>query len=99
MFTPTNLYYELPWLDIPMHILGGFGVGSLVVSFVTYRKQSFSLVPTLLVYLLVACVWELYEYTHDLLLASKWLGDAVDTFSDVINGAIGATIAYYILKK
>jgi hypothetical protein len=29
IFNPTYLYYEIVWLDIPMHIFGGFGVASL----------------------------------------------------------------------
>jgi hypothetical protein len=30
VFDPSYLYNEIPWLDIPMHIMGGFVVGVLV---------------------------------------------------------------------
>jgi hypothetical protein len=26
LFEPMYLYYELPWLDIPMHVLGEMGL-------------------------------------------------------------------------
>ena len=38
LFEPTYLYYEIWWLDIPMHILGGMGVASLTYSVFLYKK-------------------------------------------------------------
>lgn len=98
VFDPTHLYYELPWLDIPMHVFGGFGVVSLVFSIAHYKKQKISLVMALTLYLCVAVGWELYELVHDILRHSEWNG-WVDTTSDIINGGIGGTVAYFILKK
>lgn len=98
VFDPTHLYYELPWLDIPMHVLGGFGVVSLVLAVARYKKYKVSLTTALLLYLCVAVGWELYEFGHDLLRHSEWNGWS-DTISDIINGAIGGTVAYFLLKK
>ena len=98
VFDPTNLYYELPWLDIPMHIMGGFGVASLALAVASYKKKTLSLTTVLIVYLCVAAGWELYELAHDFLHNSDWNGWS-DTISDVINGGIGALVSYYLLKK
>ncbi len=98
VFDPTRLYFELPWLDIPMHVLGGFGVASFVIAVATYGKQKFSLVQVLLLYLCVAVVWESYEFAHDLIRGHVWNGWH-DTLWDTINGGIGATVAFFVLKK
>ena len=98
VFEPTYLYYELPWLDIPMHILGGFGVAMLALSIARYKKYNISITSVLLAYLVVALTWELYEFCHDLIRSTPWNGWQ-DTLSDIINGAIGGWIAYFFLKK
>lgn len=98
VFDPTHLYYELPWLDIPMHVFGGFGVVSLVLSVARYRKQKISLTMALIFYLCVAISWELYELGHDIIRHTQWNG-WTDTISDIINGAIGGSVAYYLFKK
>lgn len=98
VFDPTNLYFELKWLDIPMHIMGGFGVASLVMSVAHYRKKKISFIAVLALYLVVAIGWELYEFAHDMLRHVEWNGWS-DTLDDVFNGALGASVAYYFLKK
>lgn len=81
-----------------MHIMGGFGVASLVMSVASYRKQTFSLATVILLYLCVAVGWELYEVARDIAREVAWNG-WTDTIADVINGGIGASVAYYLLKK
>ncbi|MEN9881370.1 MAG: hypothetical protein RLZZ308_553 [Candidatus Parcubacteria bacterium] len=98
MFDPTHLYYELEWLDIPMHVLGGVGVASLVLSVVLYKHKKVSLLGVVVMYTVVAVMWELYEYVKDLLDMRVWNG-WVDTGADYINGAVGAIIAYIFAKK
>jgi hypothetical protein len=98
VFDPSNLYFEIPWLDVPMHILGGFGVASLVISVFAYRKHKASFVVVLALYLCVAVGWEFYELAHALVRAISWNGWP-DTLSDIFNGAIGASVAFFLLKK
>lgn len=98
VFAPSHLYYEIPWLDIPMHVMGGFGVASLTLSLVAYNGKKISYQAMVAVFLVVAVGWELYEIIHDMIIHKVW-GGWVDTISDVINGGIGASIAYYLLKK
>lgn len=98
IFDPTSLYYELPWLDIPMHILGGFGVISLAFSIANYKGKKLSFTSIIAIYCIVAIGWELYELTGDLMSHATWNGWS-DTASDFINGFIGVIIAQYFLKK
>jgi uncharacterized membrane-anchored protein len=99
VFEPTYLYYELPWLDIPMHILGGFGVASLTSSIILYKKQKLTFWKVLIAYLVVAVVWEVYEYIHDMLATGVWQGEWLDTLSDIVNGFIGMSVSYLIVRK
>lgn len=99
VFEPTYLYYELPWLDIPMHIMGGFGVAVLASSILSYKKQKLSFVKVLVAYLVVAVLWELYEYTHDFMSVGAWQGTTLDTLSDIFNGFVGMVAAYFLVRK
>lgn len=98
VFDPSYLYYEIPWLDIPMHIMGGFGVTSLTGALLSYRKIKVSYIKLFIAYMVVALVWESYEYAHDLINGQIWNGWS-DTSADVINGYIGMTFAYLFVRK
>ena len=98
IFDPTYLYYEIPWLDIPMHVMGGFGVASLVLAVSAYKKKKMTFVSVLLIYLFIAVGWEVYEFIQDTMNNVSWNGWE-DTLSDIANGAIGSSVAYYLLKK
>ncbi len=97
IFDPSNLYYELPWLDIPMHVVGGFGVASFALAVLAYKKKKTCFMVVISFYFCIAIGWESYEYVKDLAHNTLWNGWS-DTLSDIINGAIGATIAYFLLK-
>ena len=81
-----------------MHIMGGFGVASLILAISSYRKHTPSLFLVLSLYLVVAVGWELYEVVKDTINNSSLNGWS-DTFSDTINGGVGVLIAYYVFKK
>lgn len=98
VFNPTNLYYELPWLDIPMHIMGGFGVASLSLAMASYKKYTLTFKQVLLVYFCIAVTWEVFECARDVFGHMSW-GGWSDTLSDIFNGGIGSLVAYYLLKK
>ena len=95
---PSNLYYEFKWLDIPMHLLGGFGVAALTAGILKYTKHPVSFAKVVAVYLLIAVMWEAYEYIHDLVRMVVWNG-WIDTTKDVFMGGVGASIAYTLMKK
>lgn len=98
VFEPTHLYYELWWLDIPMHIMGGFGVALLTGTILLYKRMKVSYLRLFIVYILVAVLWEVYEYTHDLIVMNEWNG-LFATIKDLIVGFIGMSIAYLFIKK
>src|SRR5438105_4088266 len=64
IFEPTYLYYELVWLDIPMHFLGGLGVAALSISIARVLHVPLPLMTLFLLYLCAAVSWEVYEYVR-----------------------------------
>lgn len=98
VFDPTHLYYELQWLDIPMHVLGGLGVFALAMAIGRYKKYKPSFLGLLMVYLCVAVTWEMYEFINDMMSSQPGNGWH-DTLWDTVNGAIGGIIAYTLFSK
>ena len=102
-----HLYFYIWWLDIPMHLLGGFWVAlsALVFYYDTrwkYKKDrtsAFAFRYAFLVTLAVGLGWEAFE-----LLADKLSGtinvNIGDTLSDIMNDMIGAACAtFFFLRK
>ena len=98
VFERLNLYYELPWLDIPMHLVGGFGVAWFSISLYKVLRKSYTLKNILVATLSVAVTWEVFEFTLDVLSVRVWTG-WLDTTTDVLNGIIGALVAYKVFSK
>lgn len=98
VFEPAYLYYELWWLDIPMHIIGGFGVTLLAGAILSYKRMNISYVRLFIIYIIVAVSWEIYEYTHDLIVMNEWNG-WIASIKDLTVGFIGMSIAYLFVKK
>ncbi len=89
--TAESLYWTYRWLDVPMHLLGGFGMASLLIAFLfRYRP----------VYLLLGMVaisvgWEVFE----VLIGTPQSADYVfDTAKDLLNNAIGGSVAYVLAR-
>ncbi len=103
LFEKINLYYELWWLDIPMHIFGGFLFALLFIYFSIYKKSSSKYLSInykniLLFVLFIGVIWEVYEYLHDIMRDQVWRG-WTDTIKDLCNDMFGASIAYIIKRK
>ena len=103
VFNPLNLYYELWWLDIPMHILGGFLFGLLSIDMYRYmahenNKLNFNLKLNLYHVLFfvfsIGVLWEIYEYIMGVYGIYLW-GGPIDTVKDIFDDLIGAAIAYH----
>jgi cobalamin synthase len=93
VFEPANLYYELPWLDIPMHIWGGFLIGLLIVALSFYNKTFKNKQFFFLSLFIVMVIWEVYEYQRGVILYDG-LFDYFDTLKDVVFGFLGGYLAY-----
>ena len=95
-----NLYHYLWWLDIPMHMLGGFWVA--LFGLITYyhsslvnRKDRSPLFVVALALALTMCIgllWELFEFgvDHSIALSDN---DLADTLGDFVNDMTGAILA------
>lgn len=97
----NNIYYIISWLDIPMHIFGGFLFGLFYVYWTRYKHKNSnkdSYVNTLIFVLIVGVLWEIYEYYNFLYRGFVW-GGAIDTIKDLFNDLLGASIAFFITKK
>jgi hypothetical protein len=103
LFEKANLYYELRWLDIPMHMLGAFLFASLFIYFSLYKKSNNKYLKInykniIIFVLFVGVVWEVYEYIHDIIRQVEWRGVG-DTSKDLVNDIIGASIAFLLNKN
>jgi hypothetical protein len=98
IFEPAHLYYELKWLDIPIHIMGGFGIASLVAAIHGYFKKPVSFWKLFAFYAVVAVMWEAYEYERAVIAYTSWDG-WLDTLKDFVDGAIGTVGAFLLIRK
>jgi hypothetical protein len=95
-----SLYEIVWWFDIPMHLGGGFFVGSYVLSvffgkkyFVDYTKNELTIIAfPLLVTLCVALGWEVFEYAFRA-GGNPYFSYAFDTGKDIVNGLVGSLCA------
>jgi|CXWL01.1.fsa_nt_gi hypothetical protein len=85
-------YWYYPWLDIPVHILGGASIAVLIIAISGVYKSSVFW-GTLL---LVALGWELFEYIFAISTGQPnyWF----DTLHDILNDLIGAGIVYVVAR-
>lgn len=94
------LYWEFWWLDIVMHILGGFLVVSLIITFskiitfynhLSFNKKFFFVFFWLF---LVTISWEFFEFFIE--NVDPTIGSAywIDTFSDIVAGLLGGVLAF-----
>ncbi len=93
IFEPTYLYHELVWLDIPMHLLGGLGVGFLINGVARLRGIKVSLLQMFILFFVVAISWEVYEYLRGVIVYDA-LYKYLDTTKDFIVGSFGLFCAY-----
>jgi hypothetical protein len=98
IFEPTYLYHELPWLDIPMHLLGGLGVGFLFIHISKFYNHTLSLTALFLLFLVVAASWEAYEYLRGVMVYDE-LFKYLDTLKDIVMGSIGLYGSYRLTYK
>lgn len=85
------LYWTYRWLDIPVHILGGFALGCFLVA-ALFRHRLGLYVAGIVV---VTVGWEVFEVLIGMPRPTDYL---VDTVSDVANGALGAAVAYLFAR-
>lgn len=90
------LYWTYPWLDIPMHALGGAAValGFLTCCTGFVRAPLSRSVPaTLAVVLVAGIVWEVFEVTARITLPE--VGQTQDMLYDLAMDLVGGGVGYW----
>ncbi len=85
------LYWTYRWLDVPMHILGGFALASLLVAFLFRYRPLYFLAGMIF----IAIGWEVFEAFIGIPRPADYI---FDTATDVLNDAIGGSIAYILAR-
>ena len=97
------LFWRLWWFDIPMHILGGFIIGSMALWFIAYevpigiRSKINRILVAILATFVIGVLWEIFEYKTGITKGEP--GYWFDTIHDVIDDVIGGLIAYLALNR
>jgi hypothetical protein len=106
-----GIYAALPWIDMPMHFLGGASIAVAGMSFLAFlQKQGLVnelpfVLRTLFVMSFVgfaAVSWELWEFSIDFVLERHLQRDLFDTMTDMFFGLLGgltASITLFLKKK
>ena len=106
--TEFYLYWTFPWLDMPMHFLGGLWVGLSAIWYIyfsgytkmdtklTRKARIFSI--SLATVIVVGVLWEVFEIYSGVLLIEKNYG--LDTSVDLLMDTIGGVTAFiYVNNK
>jgi len=103
----NSWYWTFRWLDIPVHIVGGFWVSLTVLwiclkikhidSINGYKKKA--LIAMLSSVLIVAIFWEIFELISGVTSLHS-IGYWQDSLSDISNSFVGGIIAFlYFIKN
>lgn len=102
----SGWYWVYRWLDIPVHILGGFWVSltalwlSLKIKHIEkisdYRKKAFLVM--LASVLIVGILWEVFEIVFKITSSDTNIYWS-DTIGDIMNGFVGGVISYFYFTQ
>lgn len=96
-----GIYVTLPWIDMPMHFLGGASIAIAGISFLAFlRTKGFVnelpfFLRTFLIMSFVglaAASWELWEFSVDFVFSRHLQADLFDTMTDIFFGLLGGLI-------
>jgi len=103
-----DTYIIFPWIDIPMHFLGGFSVGYMSILFLRFFKEErlieirkwfvFAILIVSTVSL-IAVLWEFWEFLMDLFFQLSFQLSLRDTLFDLFMGIIGGFFSAVIFRK
>jgi len=104
----ANLYDVYPWLDIPMHLAGGFAIAVFIgISLRILAEEKCialddALVRSVLILSLTttaAVIWEFAEWSCDRVLATRSQVSLDDTMLDVLLGMVGGTTSILLFES
>jgi len=103
-----SAYNVFPWIDIPMHFLGGFSVAYMSVLFLRFWKEEklLDIKSKFILILIVVCavsfiavLWEFWEYSMDLFFKTSFQLGLEDTLIDLFMGLLGGLFGAVIFRK
>ncbi len=105
-----SLYFELPWLDVFMHVLGGIWIALIFFSFSLFKRNGvmfsrlFFLITAATSVLFVSFLWEILELSlkNTSISDPLYLMDTTIDFMSAFFGAIlgwGILVWHYKIKK
>lgn len=94
----TSMYWYYPWFDIVMHFWGGVLLALGVHSFSSFSRIYIkpSLPVVLIVVLMAATTWEIFERLAGLYDPATYV---FDTAKDLIIGLSGGLLAHLLIRK
>lgn len=101
-----HLYFYYPWLDVPMHFVGGLWITLYLLSWYytasrTKKKERaplFVLTYALAVTLVIGVLWEVFEFSVDTIIEFSQHNPG-DTLLDLVMDAIGALFGAYVFLR
>jgi len=105
--------YAIPNMDVPMHLLGGFVMALLALAIHHNVSNTYNTSHSPVWYhylfvvgfaMLIGVAWEFHEYILDQTI-NVWYSlphsqlSLADTMKDLMNDWIGASAAFFLLKK
>lgn len=104
----TNSYDRLPWLDIPMHFIGGVAIAysyTVFLRLLEERRYIGIMHPWVKILFIVSLVsltavmWEWHEFLRDIFFGEHTqLGEA-DTMGDFFMGLLGGLAGAFALTR
>ena len=96
-----HLYWRYPWLDLPIHALGGATVALGLLSvhdlFPRVSRSFFTFKSVLIFVLLAALIWEVFEVSIGITFEPGRY--VIDTLSDIVIGLAGGAVGYFVGKN
>lgn len=95
--TELFLYWRYPWLDIPVHALGGSVAALFFFTlhdlYPKYPQRLLYPIPILLLVLLISLLWEVFELKIGIPIEDDF---EIDTVVDIIMGMLGGVLGYIV---
>ena len=102
-----SIYWVFPWLDIPMHFIGGVSLSITYFLILQFsQKENYlrmnSFFKILFIFALVsltAVFWELFEFSVEFISGRNLQGDLKDTMIDLFLGMLGGLFTAIFLES
>jgi hypothetical protein len=108
VFCFYGIYNAFLWMDIPMHFLGGLAISYMVVlflkffrekDFISIKKGFVFILVVVSVVVLIAVLWEFYEFLLKYFFHVNTQPSLEDTLEDLFMGLVGGIVGAIGFRK